>query len=240
MSAAGALAGLSLLIVGDSHVSAPGSLATTLHDALAAEGAAVYTAGVCAASPSHFLKGRSTTCGRVLRGPDGKLSLKVKASAPKLEALLADHAPDHVIFVFGDNMGGYRMKHLPRGFIETEVMAIVAALPEGTGCSWMGPPWGEEGTAYRKTHARAAALNAALREASAPCHYIDVQAATGTGTIDTVDGLHPKPAGYRMWAEVASAALVHALAQASALAQAPASPPDHMPPDHMPEVFAAE
>lgn len=235
MSAAGALAGLTFLIVGDSHVSAPGSLATTLHDALAAEGAAVHTAGVCAAAPSHFLRGRSTTCGRVLRGPDGRLSLKVKAKAPVLDDLLADHTPDHVIFVFGDNMGGYRMKKLPRSFIEAEVTAIVAALPAGTGCSWMGPPWGEEGTSYRKTHSRAAELNAVLRDLSAPCHYIDVQAATATDAIDTVDGLHPRADGYRLWAQVAATALVQALAPPQGETQAA-----NLHERPMPEVFAAE
>ena len=53
---AGALVGLTLLIIGDSHLSFPDSLLKSLPDALAAEGATVTTYGVYAS--------RSTDWGR--------------------------------------------------------------------------------------------------------------------------------------------------------------------------------
>ena len=61
------LTGLSILMVGDSHLSEPGYLVDTLHDQLVAAGAQVHTYGVCGSTPGDWVKSVPGTCGGAAR-----------------------------------------------------------------------------------------------------------------------------------------------------------------------------
>lgn len=51
-----ALAGLSILMIGDSHLASSAYLITTLHDSRTGQGAAVHSIGGCGVTASHWTK----------------------------------------------------------------------------------------------------------------------------------------------------------------------------------------
>src|SRR5215472_12318761 len=63
----GALAGLTILVLGDSHMAGPSYLINSLHDALLAQGASVHSFGMCGASPDAWMEKTTVSCGRAER-----------------------------------------------------------------------------------------------------------------------------------------------------------------------------
>jgi len=62
-----ALAGLVVLVLGDSHMAGRDYLIASLHDALLAEGASVHSYGMCGASADAWLQKTTVSCGRAER-----------------------------------------------------------------------------------------------------------------------------------------------------------------------------
>ena len=71
-------AGMSILLIGDSHLAAPGYLITTLQDDLVKQGAVVQTIGVCGSNAGDWLKATPSTCGGAERLNGGQIVLKGK------------------------------------------------------------------------------------------------------------------------------------------------------------------
>ena len=61
------LAGLVLLVIGDSHMAGSDYLISTLHDALTNDGAIVHSYGFCGAQGENWVYGTTVSCGRAER-----------------------------------------------------------------------------------------------------------------------------------------------------------------------------
>ena len=96
-------AGMSILLIGDSHLAAPGYLITTLQDDLVKQGAVVQTIGVCGSNAGDWLKTTPSTCGGAERLNDGQIVLKGKdARTTPVTDLIAAKKPNLVVIVLGD------------------------------------------------------------------------------------------------------------------------------------------
>lgn len=197
-----ALAGLVMLVIGDSHIAATGFFNDALHDGLMAQGAQVHSFGVCGAPALDWVTPRPLICGRGERH-NGAPALMV--SGPELQgwslaALIAEYRPNLVVIELGDTIAGYGVAPtLPREIIAGQVHALlepVAAhrLP----CIWIGPPWGEGGP-YKKTLARVKELSDFLSQIVAPCRYVDSLRFSRPGEWQTLDGIHLTLPANQVW-----------------------------------------
>jgi hypothetical protein len=198
-----ALAGLVILIIGDSHIAAKDFLLTALDDLLIAQGAVVHAYGVCGSTPHDWVAQTELPCGR---GERHNADEPVVEKAPKvktwsLDELIRQHHPNLLIVELGDNLGGYGyLPELPKESIAAQVhqmLGPVAArkLP----CIWVGPPWGAEGGTSKKTYARVQELSSFLSQGVAPCRYVDSLKFSQPGEWPTFDGEHLTPDSYRIW-----------------------------------------
>lgn len=196
------LAGLTVLIIGDSHLSTPGYLITTLHDDLAAKGAQVYTYGACGVAAGEWMLKTPSPCGAAIReksGPVKKLTGAAAITKPFPE-LVKTHKPNLVVVVNGDTMAAYNQPSLSKTWIWQQVSTLTKGIKaSGTSCVWVGPAWGTEGGKFGKTYARAQEMSQYLSEISAPCTYIDSTKLSRQGEWGTIDGQHFNAAGYKSW-----------------------------------------
>jgi hypothetical protein len=65
------LAGLTILVLGDSHMAGHDYLLSSLHDALENQGAVVHSYGMCGASADAWLERTTVSCGRGERHDHG-------------------------------------------------------------------------------------------------------------------------------------------------------------------------
>ena len=93
------LAGLSILIIGDSHMATPNYLIGGLHDDLIRKGANVHSIGICGANASDWLKASpGGACGAAeRRGKAPAVILRGKASTTPIKELIAKDKPDLVL-----------------------------------------------------------------------------------------------------------------------------------------------
>ena len=207
-----ALAGLIILIIGDSHLASKDFLLASLHANLVAQGATVHSYGVCGANPHDWIARSTLSCGRGerhnLEEPAIDTSPKVKTWS--LPELLVRYHPDLLIVELGDNMAGYGvLPELPRDGIVGQVRELLGPIQaRRVPCLWVGPPWGSEGGPSNKTFARVRELSDELAVVVAPCRYVDSLKFSQPGQWPTFDGEHLKPDGYRIWgADIAAAAV---------------------------------
>ena len=159
----GALAGLVILVIGDSHIASLGHFNNLLHEGLVAQGATVNTFGVCSSLPDDWITPNQIVCGRGERHNTGPAQLGSNNTLRgwSLPALIADYKPNLVVVEMGDTLAGYgAAPELPRDFIARQVGDLLQPIKaDKVGCIWIGPPWGTEGGAYKKTLARVKALS---------------------------------------------------------------------------------
>lgn len=196
-------AGLSILLVGDSHLAAPGYLVTTLQDDLVKQGAQVHTIGVCGSHAGDWTQSVPGNCGGAERRNDGKLELTgSKAATRPITELIAADKPNLVVIVLGDTMAGYTNPAFPKTWPWQQTTALTKAIAAtGTACVWIGPGWGTEGGKYKKNFARVKQVSAFLSNNVAPCTYIDSTVFSKPGQWATTDGQHYTNAGYKSWGE---------------------------------------
>jgi len=198
---ASVLAGLSILIVGDSHLTAAGYLIDTLHNQLLAQGAkTVHTIGVCGSNPGDWTKATQGTCGGAERSGKATLVRREDARTVPMSQLLASEKPDLVIVVLGDTIGGYGKDSFAKTWAWQQTTQLTKVLgANDTACVWVGPPWGSEGGKYGKTFPRVKQVSAFLASNVAPCEYIDSLKFAKPGQWPTIDGQHLTLSGYRAW-----------------------------------------
>ena len=63
MPVASTILGLSILVIGDSHLATPGYLISTLQDDLIQKGAKVQSFGICGIQPADWVNGAAGNCG---------------------------------------------------------------------------------------------------------------------------------------------------------------------------------
>ena len=83
------LAGLTILMIGDSHLATPDYLIKSLHDNLVQQGAQVHSLGICGANAGDWLKATPGTCGGAeRRGTDKPVVLGSKAATQPIGEML--------------------------------------------------------------------------------------------------------------------------------------------------------
>lgn len=212
MATASILAGLTILMIGDSHLATPDYLIHTLHDNLVQQGATVHSLGICGANAGDWLKATPGTCGGAeRRGTDKVVVLGSQAATLPISQLLASDKPDLVVIVMGDTMASYTKPAFPKAWLWQQTTALTSAIKStGTQCVWVGPAWGTEGGKYGKTFARVEMTSKFLASNVAPCSYIDSLQFSKPGQWATVDGQHLTAPGYKSWSEDISKALLQA------------------------------
>ncbi len=208
------LAGLVVLMIGDSHLATPGYLITTLHDDLTQQGAAVYSFGACGAAAGDWVSKTKIEspppCGIASREKEGKVKLVVgaKAATTPYAELVKTYKPDLVVVVMGDTMAGYTQPAMPKAWIWQHVSALTKAIKaSGTKCVWVGPAWGTEGGQFGKTYARVSEVSGYLSEIVSPCTYVNSLKLSKPGEWATLDGQHFKSPGYKSWGAAITTAI---------------------------------
>lgn len=208
------LAGMTILVVGDSHLATPGYLIQTLHDELQKKGAVVYTYGACGMAAGDWVKSTKMKspppCGTATRlhnnpttsnpGPD--------TGTVAYAELVQRHSPNLVVFVMGDTMAGYSESALPKTWAWQQVSRLTNAVKaSNVQCAWVGPGWGKDGGKFGKTNQRVGEISELLSETVAPCTYINSLKLTKKGDLKTFDGQHYDSAGYKKWGNLIAAAI---------------------------------
>ena len=203
------LAGLSILIIGDSHLTAPGYLITTLHDGLSKQGAIVHTIGVCGSNPGSWLKATPGDCGEGERKGDSQPVFKVSGAQTRpITDLINKDKPDLVVVVMGDTMAGYDKGSFMKTWAWQNTTQLTKAISTaGTACVWIGPAWGTEGGKYKKSYARVEQVSNFLASNVKPCSYINSLDLSKPGEWPTVDGQHFTESGYQQWGKALTQAI---------------------------------
>lgn len=205
------LAGLTVLIIGDSHLSTPGYLITSLHDDLTAQGAEVYSFGACGVAAGEWMLKTPSPCGGAIREKTGHVKVltgKAAVTTP-LPKLVKTYKPNLIVVVNGDTMAAYNQPSMSKTWIWQQVSTLTKGIKaSGASCVWVGPAWGSEGGKFGKTFARAEEMSKYLSEISAPCTYIDSLKMSKKGEWGTIDGQHFNNAGYRAWGAAIANAIV--------------------------------
>ena len=197
------LAGLVVMVIGESHMSLNDHLISTLPDDLAQQGAKVVSFGACGASAGDWLKAKSVPCSgfRIDTGPVRERPADIAATQP-IGKLLDKYHPNLLVVVIGDTMASYGTTPMPKSWIWQGVSALTKEIKEhGTRCVWVGPAWGEDGGKYKKTNQRAKEFSDYLSTIVAPCTYVDSLTFAKIGDWKTLDGQHFNRAGYEAWAQ---------------------------------------
>ena len=198
------LTGLKILIIGSSHLAAPGNLITTLHDNLLNGGAVqVHTIGVCGSTPSMWVQATRGTCGsaeRINNGPI-KVAFNTAAVTTPIDALINKEHPDLLIIVMGDTLAGYTQPELPQAWATNQINQLMTVVRKSsTRCVWVGPTWGGEGTSH-KDNSRVQQVSSFLSTHVKPCSYINSLNMAKPGEWKTFDGQHLTEKGYKFWAD---------------------------------------
>jgi len=210
-----ALAGLVVLIIGDSHMSSRDYLISTLPDALISQGAVVHSYGVCGSNASDWVYRATEPCGRAERhNKDAPRVDGGQVQAWPIDELIAQNHPNLIIVELGDTMAGYGQSSLPQAWIWGQVKSLTRRIKaQNIPCAWVGPPWGSEGTRYHKTFTRVKEMSKFLSQIVAPCEFIDSTAFAAPGDWPTIDGQHLTASGYRSWGDDIAASVVRLVRQ---------------------------
>lgn len=196
----GVLAGLVILVIGDSHMF---SLMTALHNPLEEAGAVVHSYGMCGATAQDWLSKATLACGRGERHDKGPVQIDFKNVLPtySLNDLVAQVHPNLIIVELGDVMEGYSSSATPdTAWIHSQVGTLTGKIAAAhLPCIWVGPTWGEDKPSYNKTEAGTRQIAGLLSKSVAPCSYVDSTTFSRPGEWPTKDGSHLLPDGYRHW-----------------------------------------
>jgi len=208
-----ALAGLVVLVIGDSHIASKDFLLTSLHEGLVGQGAVVHSYGVCGSNARDWIVQTTLNCGRGERHNLDAPQIDARDKVPvwSLAELMRKHRPDLLVVELGDNMAGYGvLPALPRDWIGQQVKALLQPVQaRNLPCIWVGPPWGAEGGTSNKTFVRVKELSNYLAGTVAPCRYIDSLTFSKPGEWPTYDGEHLTPDSYRVWGANIANATIH-------------------------------
>ncbi len=210
------LAGLTILMLGDSHFATKGYLVSTLQDALIQQGARVTTEAACGAPTGVWVEAGIAPCGTAERVQSGPVTHNNSdhAKVPPLDKLIADVKPNLIIIGAGDTMAGYAQPSFTTQWVDEQVSELTRKIQAANiPCVWIGPGWGTEGGPYFKTYARVREMNAYLSQHVAPCRYIDSTKFAQPGEWGTFDGQHYTLSGYQKWGAAIGSAIL-ALAEA--------------------------
>lgn len=197
-----ALAGLTILVLGDSHMAGHDFLISSLHDALESQGAVVHSYGMCGASAEAWLERTTVACGRAERHDHDQpiVDMGKQAYTWSVNDLLLKYHPNLVIVEAADAMAGYGSADMPKAWIYDQVRALSGRIKTANAaCVWVGPIWGAANSPYHKDDARVAELSQFLAQSVAPCRFVDSTRFARPGEWPTTDGQHLTVNGYKAW-----------------------------------------
>jgi hypothetical protein len=210
----GALAGLVILMIGDSHVAMPNYLITSFHEALEAQGATVNSYGMCGGMAADWVLKVTAPCRAERHGTSPPMYVTKSEPTWLMNDLIDQNHPNLVIVELGDTMAGYDNPQLPKAWIYDQVHQLVERIASHhVPCVWIGPIWGDPKSAFHKTDARVAEMSQFLATAVAPCGFIDSTRFARPGEWATTDGQHLTQEGYRKWSANLVAALIQMKSQ---------------------------
>ena len=214
-----ALAGLTVLVIGDSHMVQRDYLISSLHDQLLGAGAEVHSYGLCGANAGDWVYPTTVNCGRAERHNKAPAQVDNSKKAPTwtIDELIQRHHPNLIVVEIADTMAGYGQTSLPEGWIYGQIRPLTARIKAANvPCIWVGPAWGNDGYAYHKTEARVREMSEFLARTVSPCSYIDSTQFSRPGEWSTIDGQHFTASGYRAWGQDIAGAIVRMTGQISA------------------------
>jgi hypothetical protein len=210
----GALAGLTILLIGDSHMSNRDFLVTTLHEALAAQGAMVNTYGMCGINAADWISKVTAPCRAERHGAAGPIYTTTVAPTWVLGDLIAQNHPNLVMVELGDTMAGYDNAELLKPWIYDQVRQLIGRITaQNLSCVWIGPTWGNPDSSYHKTVTRVKEMSDFLSQIVTPCSYVDSTKFARPGEWHTIDGQHLTANGYRKWGTDIAEAVVQMRSQ---------------------------
>lgn len=203
------LAGLSILVIGDSHLRDQNYLLGTLHDELLGLGAKVHTIGVCGSTPADWVTTKAGDCGGAERIDKGTITYtEASAKTKPVKQLIQSEKPNLVVVIMGDTIGGYKQPTFPRAWAWQQVTALTKEIgATGVKCAWVGPAWGSEGGKFGKTFDRVRETSEFLANNVAPCTYVNSLDFSKPGQWRTIDGQHFTPTGYKEWGKAIAEAI---------------------------------
>lgn len=201
MSTAATLAGLSFLVLGESHMIY--ELRDNLYNDLAARGATqTHIVGACGASAIDWIKPKVVDCGAVKKGKAAATVTGPGTQTQAIGQLIAADKPDVVVVIIGDTMGSYDNPAFPKAWAWQGVSSLVKAISATkTPCVWVGPAYGKAGGKYNKQDDRVERAARFLSSAVSPCTYVDSLKFAKPGQWRTFDGQHFTPDGYAAWSK---------------------------------------
>jgi len=204
-----ALAGLIVLVIGDSQMVGQHYLLTNTHDALTKHGAIVHSYGMCGTVPWDWLTAVPITCGRIERHENGQAVIDMKPALRwSVLDLIDKHHPNLVVIELSDAMAGFGSDEMSRQWVSNETQSLTSRITaRNVPCAWVGPVRGAEGAPYYKSALRVREYSQFLAQSVAPCRFIDSTAFARPGEWPTVDGEHLTQDGYRRWGQDIAAAL---------------------------------
>ncbi|WJD60335.1 SGNH/GDSL hydrolase family protein [Pseudomonas kurunegalensis] len=216
MATSSVLAGLTLLVIGESHMSFPDSLMNPLYDELTRQGAQVHAIGACGANAEDWVTPKlKLDCGAT-RDPGGALKLMSRGtmSTEPITQVIARDKPDVVVLIIGDTLASYKTTPFPKVWAYQSVTALTRQIAAThTPCVWVGPAWGKANGSninenqYGKNQVRTQLVASTLAKMVAPCTYIDSTQLSKPGQWVTSDGQHFTIAGYKAWANALGTSL---------------------------------
>lgn len=200
-AAAAALAGLSFLVIGESHMLY--ELRDSIHADLNAQGAAyVHSIGACGASAIDWVKPRQVDCGQEKKGQESANINTTGMQTQSIKQLIASDKPDVVVLIIGDTMGSYDNDTFPKAWAWQGVSALTKEIAStGAACVWVGPAYGRAGGKYNKRDDRVERIDRFLASNVSPCVYIDSLKFAKPGQWRTFDGQHFAADGYAAWSK---------------------------------------
>jgi len=197
--AAGTLAGIAMLVLGESHLSLPGYLMNPLYEELTTQGASVHAIGACGATAGDWLKKVEVPCGADRFKGDTVFKGRAATTSP-IKELIAQDKPNLVVIILGDTMASYDNETFPRAWGWQGITGLTKEIAATqTPCVWVGPAWGTPGGKYFKNDKRVEFMAGFLEKNVAPCVFIDSLKFSKPGQWATVDGQHFNLAGYQAW-----------------------------------------
>jgi hypothetical protein len=200
----GALAGLVILVIGDSHMM---HMLSSLHSQLEDAGAAVHSYAMCGATAEDWVYPSRVAswagCGKGERHETNPPIFENQKNMPaySLSALIGQYHPNLVVVQLGDGMLNYGSAALPdHHWILDQVHALAGKIASSNiSCDWVGLTWGQDKPPYNKPEAGVKEMVQLLSTSVAPCRYIDSTTFARPGEWPTQDGSHLTPDGYRKW-----------------------------------------
>jgi hypothetical protein len=213
----GALAGLVILVIGDSQMM---NMVNPLHNQLEGAGAVVHTYAMCGATAADWVyPSAMASCGHAERhdkAPPTIVENQGGGPAYLLNDLIAKNHPNLVVVELGDTMANFGMAQIERSWVLDQVRALTGAIAASRiACDWIGPIWGQQEPPYQKSDARVKEMSDLLSQSVAPCKYIDSTTMARPGEWPTRDGTHFQPDGYRKWSAALTEAIVRLNGQGS-------------------------